>query len=176
MHQTIAKVWHFIQQEQLLAPNDKVVLGVSGGADSTVMLHMFHALTAKLWPAGSIFVAHLNHNLRGNESDGDQEFVRELCARLNIDCVAESADVRKIADKSKENLEATARRLRYEFFHRVAEQRVATKVATAHTVNDQAETFLLRLIRGSGGAGLGGIAPVRPLNSSRGFPAIGKPC
>jgi tRNA(Ile)-lysidine synthase len=163
VHQTVAKVWRFIQQERMLSPSDKVILGVSGGADSTVMLHIFRALTTKLWPAGSIVVAHLNHNLRGKESDGDKEFVGELCAGLNVECVIESADVREIADNSKENLEAAARRLRYEFFHRVAIQHGATKVATAHTVNDQAETFLLRLIRGSGGAGLGGIAPVRLL-------------
>jgi len=151
----------------MLITNDKVILGVSGGADSTAMLHIFHRLTVKLWPAGSIIVAHLNHNLRGSESDGDAEFVHDLCTRLNVECVIESAEVRQIADKLKENLEAAARRLRYQFFHSVAIQHGATKVATAHTVNDQAETFLLRLVRGSGGAGLGGIAPIRILGTQR---------
>lgn len=145
-----------------------VVLAVSGGADSTAMLHIFHALTAKLWPKGSICVAHLNHKLRGRESDDDEIFVRDLCAKLKIECFTESADVRELAESSKENLEAAARRLRYQFFDRVAVEYGAAKIATAHTVNDQAETFLLRLIRGSGGAGLGGISPVRPLISMQG--------
>jgi len=167
LHPVVAKVWHFVEQEQMLRPNDKIVLGVSGGADSTAMLHIFHELTKKLWPAGAICVAHLNHNLRGNESDGDEQFVRSLCVKLKVACFVESAAVREIADNSKENLEATARKLRYEFFLRVANECAATRVATAHTINDQAETFLLRLIRGSGGAGLAGIAPIRMLQSTK---------
>src|SRR5262249_10279605 len=144
--------------------NDKVVLAVSGGADSTSMLHVFCSLREKLWARGEIIVGHLNHKLRGTESDEDANFVRELCQKFGMPCVVESIDVRAVAESERENLEAAARRLRYDFLRRIAIDNGAAKVATAHTMNDQAETLLMRLMRGSGTAGLGGIHPTRSLN------------
>src|SRR5262249_8325745 len=131
---------------------------------STSMLHLFCELRKKVWASGQLIVGHLDHRLRGSESDEDADFVRELCNKFSVPCIVESVDVRAIAESSGQNLEATARRLRYEFLRRIAIDSGAAKVATAHTINDQAETLLLRLVRGSGAAGLGGIHPIRSLN------------
>jgi len=164
LHHLVAKVWRFVQQERLLGNNEKLVLAVSGGADSTAMLHMFYVLSQKLWTGGEILVGHLDHMLRGAESEEDAEFVRRFCEKLEVKSVIESIDVKAIAETAGLNLESAARRARYDYLRRVAVENDATRVATAHTMNDQAETLLLRLIRGSGTAGLGSIPPVRPLN------------
>ena len=129
------------------------VVAVSGGADSVALLCALHACGA------SVIVAHVNHRLRGEESDGDEAFVRELCATLDTECRIKSADVAVLAAGG--NLESTARRVRYEFFADVARADGAPWVATAHTADDQAETVLHRLIRGTGLQGLRGIAAER---------------
>lgn len=110
---------------------------------------------------GGIVLAHFNHRLRGKESDDDAVFVASLAG--DDICHLGDADVRATADESGENIEATARRLRYEFLTRVARETGSEWVATAHTADDQAETVLHRMIRGSGVRGLRGIAPNRPL-------------
>jgi tRNA(Ile)-lysidine synthase len=127
------------------------VLAVSGGADSVALARSLSGT----WPSGLV-IAHLNHRLRGTESDADAEFVRELCPDLPH--FIESLDVAQMARDTGENLEATARRVRYGFLTRVARQVGAGWIATAHTRDDQAETILHRLIRGSGLRGLRGIA------------------
>lgn len=113
-----------------------------------------------------IFVAHLNHQLRGEESDGDEAFVRELASQLGVECFVERAAIAEAAKSEKQNLEATARQARYEFLSRVAQMCGARCVLTAHTRDDQAETILMRLLRGSGAEGLRGIHAVRQLSES----------
>ncbi len=112
-----------------------------------------------------IIVAHLNHKLRGAHSDADARWVASLTRELGHPAVVKTVDVEKRAQKTKDNLEQAARRARYEFFAAVATSRKTRLVMTAHTMNDQAETILLNLIRGSGSDGLGGIEPQRKLSA-----------
>jgi tRNA(Ile)-lysidine synthase len=133
------------------------VVAVSGGADSVALLRAL----AESSRGSSVTVAHLNHQLRGPDSDADAAFVSRLCPTLPH-CL-QSLSVADVAAAAGDNLEAVARRLRYEFLARVARQSGATWVATAHTRDDQAETVLHRLIRGSGLRGLRGIAESREL-------------
>lgn len=107
----------------------------------------------------ALAVVHFNHHLRGTESDADERFVRERAAELHLDFLCSGADVAGIAREKRRNLEATARELRYRFFFSLVRQGKLDVVATAHTADDQAETVLLRLLRGAGTRGLGGIHP-----------------
>lgn len=143
-----------------------IVVAVSGGADSTALLDALVRLSQREGASGRLLIAHLNHQLRGEEADEDEQFVRALAARLQLPVFVERADVFERARAAKENLEATARQLRYDFLRRVAEENLAAYVLTAHTQDDQAETILMRLLRGSGAAGLQGVARVRPLSAS----------
>jgi tRNA(Ile)-lysidine synthase len=127
------------------------VVAVSGGADSVALLRSLHALGKPL------VVAHVNHQLRGADSDADEAFVRELAASLNLQCQVLPIDVAGLA--AGENLESTARRYRYTFFAVVARRFGAAWIATGHTADDQAETVLHRIIRGTGIQGLRGIHP-----------------
>ncbi len=132
------------------------IVAVSGGADSVALLRALRACRAHC------IVAHVNHQLRGEESDSDEQFVRELCATLGIECRVLRTDVAALA--SGDNLESTARRVRYDFFAEVAREANAAWIATAHTADDQAETVLHRLIRGTGLQGLRGIARTKRAN------------
>jgi tRNA(Ile)-lysidine synthase len=134
------------------------VAAVSGGADSVALLRGLIAAGV-----GPVTVAHFNHLLRGAEADADEAFVRDLAARLGLECRTGSADVASAA--AGDNLEATARRLRYDWLARVAADVGAGWVATGHTADDQAETVLHRLIRGTGVRGLRGIAARRAVGS-----------
>jgi tRNA(Ile)-lysidine synthase len=142
----------------------EVVVAVSGGADSTALLDALARVRERKGLPRAIIVAHLNHQLRGEESDGDERFVRELAGGLNLPVYVERMAVADQAKLEQRNLEATARRLRYEFLRQVAEERGAGFVFTAHTQDDQAETILMRLLRGSGAAGLRGIHRVMALS------------
>ncbi len=141
-----------------LGASERMVAAVSGGADSTAMLDALLRSGQR-----AILVAHLNHGLRGAESDGDEEFVKQLAASRGLPICTERIAVADCARESKANLEATARQLRYDFLRRIAEENDAGVVLTAHTLDDQAETILMRLLRGSGAEGLRGIHPSRPL-------------
>ena len=127
------------------------VVAVSGGADSVALLRALHALEKP------VTVAHVNHQLRGAESDADAAFVGDLCRSLDVPCRVKAIDVAAIA--AGDNLEATARNVRYAFFARVANETGAAWIATGHTADDQAETVLHRIIRGTGIQGLRGIHP-----------------
>ena len=137
---------------------------VSGGADSVALLDALARFQRSEGRPGSIIVAHLNHQLRGEESDEDESFVRDLADRLNLPVFTERIAVAERAKAEKRNLEAMAREVRYDFLLRVAEARGANIVFTAHTLDDQAETILMRLIRGSGAEGLRGVHQVIALN------------
>lgn len=135
-----------------------VVVAVSGGADSVSLLLAIHDLTQGKKLGHRIVAAHFDHGLRGAESDGDAEFVRELTTKLGIELALKHG---KVATKG--NLEQNARDARYAFLTETAKNLNAFAVLTGHTINDQAETFLLNLIRGSGVEGLSGMTAVRPL-------------
>ncbi len=153
-----SKALKAIQQHNMFAQGAVLLVAVSGGADSVALLHFLRGL-AQEWKL-TLRALHLNHNLRGEESDADEAFVRELCRDWQIPLTVQSADVAGQATQTGESLEVAARRCRYEFFEGEARGR-QTKVATAHTSSDSAETVLLNLIRGTALRGLGGIAPVR---------------
>lgn len=137
--------------------NCSLVVAVSGGADSVSLLDACVKLSRQGKLPLKIFAAHLNHRLRGEESDGDEVFVRRLAAEFGIECLIERIAVASFASAEKRNLEATARRLRYEFLARAAKSFSAGFVCTAHTLDDQAETILMRLLRGTGAEGMRGI-------------------
>jgi tRNA(Ile)-lysidine synthase len=145
-------------------PADRILIAVSGGADSVALTHALHRLRdGRRYPhctlAGyTLMVAHLNHRLRGEESDRDELFVRELCERLQIELVIERA--KNLVDAS--NLEERARDLRYAFLNRTADRVGAHLIALAHHADDQAETVMLRLLRGSGAAGLAAMGETGP--------------
>ena len=143
------KLLHFMGQNRMLKPGDHVVCAVSGGADSIALLFAMYLLREKL--EITLSAAHFNHRLRGEESDRDEQFVRDFCAQFEIPLTVGSGEVKA----GKKGLEAAARDARYDFL-----RTLPGKIATAHTANDNAETVLMHLIRGTGLKGLGGIAPV----------------
>lgn len=149
----------------LIVPGDRIGVAVSGGADSVALLRLLYAMRAER--GITLTVLHFDHALRA-ESAEDALFVEDLARSRGLDFAVERADVAAIAATEKRNLEDAARRLRYDFFARVAKARGLAKIAVAHTMDDQAETVLARLLRGSGPAGLAGIratngAIIRPL-------------
>ena len=149
-----------------VAENSSLVVAISGGADSVALLDACVRLRHRGKLPINIFAAHLNHQLRGEESEGDETFVRQLTLNLGIECLVGQSAIAEFAAAEKRNLEATARRLRYEFLARTATQFDATWVCTAHTLDDQVETGLMRLLRGTGVEGLRGIHPISRLGET----------
>jgi len=153
------KLAEFARKYEMILPGDRIVCAVSGGADSVALLFGLYLLKDKL--DITLEAAHFNHHLRGEESDRDEAFVRQLCDRYDIPLHLGRAQVKP----GKKGLEAAARDARYGFL-----QTLPGKIATAHTADDNAETVLMHLVRGTGLKGLGGIMPVngriiRPLLS-----------
>jgi len=146
------KVLAFCRAE--LQPGDTVYCAVSGGADSTALLHCLHSLKDKL--GITVGAAHFNHGLRGAESDADEAFVRDFCKARGIKLTCERGNTAARVATSDDSLEEAARRLRYAFF-----DKLPGYVLTAHTADDNLETLLINLIRGTSLAGLGGIPPKR---------------
>ena len=142
----------------MFSPGQRVGVAVSGGADSVALLHILKELSPR-WNL-SLRVLHLNHKLRGAESDGDADFVRDTAHRLGLELTAEEMDVAARLAESGGNLEQISRDARYGFFRRLLQSGELERVALGHTRTDQAETVLYRLLRGSGTAGLAGIRPV----------------
>ncbi len=151
------RVTLFINEHRLFAPGEKVVVAVSGGADSVCLFHILWQLGGKL--DIELLIAHLNHKLRGAESDVDAAYVAELAKRFSVPAVIETEDVGAYHKKQGGSLEEVARELRYAFFARTAERAGASKVAVGHTRDDNVETILMHLLRGTGLAGLRGLLP-----------------
>lgn len=145
----LSKLQRFIESYDLLQSGDCVICAVSGGADSVALLYAMYLLKDKL--RLQVKAAHFNHHLRGDESDADENFVRTLCQRLNIPLFVGGGHV----TPGKKGIEAAARDARYSFLNTLE-----GKLATAHTANDNAETVLMHMLRGSGLKGLGGIPPI----------------
>ncbi|MCU1242447.1 MAG: tRNA(Ile)-lysidine synthase [Candidatus Acidoferrum typicum] len=166
MGSLFSRVRDAIKTRELLCAGERVGVAVSGGADSVALLLLLIDLRKQL---GVVFsVAHFNHKLRGKDSDKDERFVAKLAAKYGLVFHSEQLDVAAKAKRDKANLEDTARRARYGFFEALVQNGHVDKVVVAHTADDQAETVLAHILRGTGLAGLGGIHPevghvVRPL-------------
>lgn len=150
-------VLSYIQKHALLQPGNRVGVAVSGGADSVALLRLFLELRLDLGVVLS--VVHVNHQLRGAWSDADQQFVSALATEHGLDFHVATRDIAAHAKQSGLSIETAAREVRYEFFAGLSAAGKLNRIATAHTLDDQAETVLMRLIRGSGLRGLGGIQP-----------------
>lgn len=140
----------------MIKAGDEVIAALSGGADSVCLLLALHELKDRL--GITLSALHVNHCLRGDESDRDEQFCRELCNRLNIPFICGRFNVKQEAEKLKLSTELAARDIRYRFF---AENSQGKKIATAHNANDNAETVIFNLTRGTGTRGIAGIPPVR---------------
>jgi tRNA(Ile)-lysidine synthase len=152
------RVRRTIAKHRMLKRGDHVLVAVSGGADSMALLFCLQRIAPGLQLV--LAAAHLNHGIRGAEGDADETFVRDYCQRFKISFISEAADIKSQAAATKQNLEDVARRMRYDFLRRAAAKVGAGKIAVGHNLNDQAETVLLRLMRGSGIEGLAAIHPI----------------
>lgn len=158
MKEIEAKAEALIRKYNMIQQEDVVIAGVSGGADSVCLLFVLCALRKKL--GFSLRVCHVNHGLRGKQADDDEQFVAELCGKLDIPCRIFRRNVELIARKRKQSSEEAGRAVRREAFEIMCREDGGTKIATAHHRNDNAETMLLNLARGTGLKGLCGIRPV----------------
>ncbi len=155
----LASVETFIRKHVLFRPGDRVAVAVSGGADSVALLRALLQLRAELGIVVS--VVHVHHGMRGAEADADEQFVMQLAARFDLPLHTKRVDVPGHSKQNRISRETSARELRYEFFKCLLEAGACDKIATAHTLDDQAETVLLRILRGTGTRGLVAIPPFR---------------
>lgn len=144
----LEKVKSIIKKYNLINEEDKVLIGVSGGPDSITLLNTLYKL------GYNICTAHINHGIREN-ADNDEKFVREFCEERNIPCFVKRVKLKEI--ESDMTLEELGRKIRYDFFDEIIKQENCTKIATAHNANDNAETVLMNIVRGTGMSGLKGI-------------------
>lgn len=159
------EVKRFVEEHQLLKSGDKVLVALSGGADSVALLHILISLKEEL--GIEIYAAHFNHCIRGEEADRDERFSAVICEKYGVEFFRDKVNVPEIASRCGESVELCGRRLRYDYLRRVAEDQLGgAMIATAHHRDDNAETVLWNLTRGSGLAGLAGI-PVQRDNIIR---------
>ena len=147
----------YIRRQGLLHAGDRLGVAVSGGADSVALLRIMLELRQELGIVLSI--VHFNHKLRGAEADTDEKFVTQLAHRHDLELHVSSSNVAAHARSQHLSLEAAARQLRYQYFRQLLEKKRLNRIATGHTLDDQAETVLLRIIRGAGTRGLAGVYP-----------------
>ncbi len=152
-----SKVLHYFRDRGLMRAGDRVCVAVSGGADSVALLRLLLELQAEMGVV--LAVAHFNHGLRGEDSKADEAFVADLARQQGLTFFVGRANVREHALNSKLSVEAAGRELRYQWLVRLAGEQRFDSVATAHTLDDQAETVLLKFLRGAGTRGLAGIYP-----------------
>jgi tRNA(Ile)-lysidine synthase len=152
----LEKVLKYIREQQLLRPGERVAVACSGGADSVTLLLILAELREELGIVLS--VAHFHHHIRATEADADQRFVEELAAKLQAAFYSGSGNAPQHASQRRISLETAARELRHQWFAELIKHGKADKIATAHTLDDQAETVLMRILRGTGTRGLAGIA------------------
>ena len=160
MDSLIARVADFIARRGLLKAHQRIVVAVSGGVDSMSLLHLLNVLRAEsCW---EMIIAHFNHGLRGRESDRDERFVQRTAKAMGLSCEIGAGDIRKRREASRDSMEMSCRNARHEFFAKVARKVDAGSVALAHHASDQAELFVMRLLRGAGGDGLAGMSEKDP--------------
>ena len=152
------KVLETIKKYNMINKNDKIVIGVSGGPDSMTLLNVLNNLKEKL--GIEIYVAHINHMIR-KEADEETEYVKEFCEKIGVDFYFKRIDVESEAKRLKIGTEEAGRNIRYEFFEEILNKVGANKIATAHNSNDNAETVLMNIIRGTSISGLKGIEKIR---------------
>lgn len=162
----ISKIKSYIDDNKLIQNGDTCIIGVSGGADSVCLLNVLSSL--KDVYGINLVVVHVNHCIRGAEADGDENYVRQLCDTMQIPFIIYKRDIPAICAKTKETEEECGRRIRYEVFDEVASLYNDAKIVVAHHMNDQAETIIFRIARGTGVKGLAGMKPrfgqiIRPL-------------
>ena len=148
-----------IEKYNMLPPGTRVLCAVSGGADSVCLLHLLVSMQEE--KDITVLAAHFEHGLRGEESREDAAFTQRLCSDLGVFCAVGYGDVKSYAEENRLGTEEAARELRYAFLERTADELGCSRIATAHTLNDNAETMVMNLCRGSGTAGLAGIPPAR---------------
>jgi tRNA(Ile)-lysidine synthase len=148
-----------IKKYQMLSPGDRVLIALSGGPDSVCLFYALIQLSEQF--SLDIAAAHVNHELRGNESDADEAFVQKLCNKEKIPLFTYSANIKTLSKLSGLSLEETGRNERYRCFYEAAAAFNAQRIALGHNLNDNAETLIMRLCRGSGLLGLCGIPPKR---------------
>ncbi len=149
----------FVHRHELIARGDKIIVAVSGGIDSMVLLDLLLSISKDL--KLELSVAHFNHELRGNDADEDEAFIRAKAKQHGLECYVEHANTKSVADAKKLTIQQTARDLRYKFFNKLRTSRGYQKVATAHHADDNAETIMFNLFRGAGVQGLSGIPVMR---------------
>jgi tRNA(Ile)-lysidine synthase len=149
---------NFIKEKELINVGEGIVIGLSGGPDSVCLLNLLCSIREEL--DLKLAAVHINHMIRGEAADGDELYARELCEKLQVNFYSKRIDINKYAKENKLSSEAAGREVRYEYFNKIMEQLDFNKIATAHNANDQAETILMRVMRGTGLEGLGGI-PVK---------------
>jgi tRNA(Ile)-lysidine synthase len=167
------KVIEYTKKYHMIEQGDRIVVGVSGGADSVCLLYALYKLFAESDIA--LTAVHVNHGLRGEEADRDEQFVRTLCQRLGIPFLSFTCNIRELAIMEGLTEEEAGRNARYQTFLQVCEQQKCNKIAVAHNKNDSAETILFHLFRGTSIKGLTGIEPVRVIHSGFGDITIIRP-
>ncbi|NLK94597.1 MAG: tRNA lysidine(34) synthetase TilS [Clostridiales bacterium] len=145
----------FIKNNELIEKGDKVVIGLSGGPDSVCLLNLLCSIRDEF--KIEVAAAHINHMIRGQEADKDERYCLEICERLQVKCFVKRINIKAIAKDKKISEEACGREERYNYFNEVKDKLNYNKIATAHNANDQAETIIMRIMRGTGLEGLGGI-------------------
>ncbi len=149
----------YVEENFMIEKGDSILVALSGGPDSVCLLHILYSLSKKM----NIFLyaAHVNHCLRGEEAIKDEKYAEELCKRLNIPFYCKRVDIKSISKERGVSTELAGRDERYKFFDELKENLSINKIAIAHNANDQAETLIMRIIRGTGLEGLVGIKPIR---------------
>lgn len=155
----IQKVSNYIQENNMIDENDNIIVGLSGGGDSVCLFLVLNELKEKF--KFNLYAVHINHGIRGISAISDEMFAKALCERENVPIKSFRLNVVEKAKNEKLTLEEAGRRARYDIFYKEAESLNGAKIAVAHHINDQAETVLFNMIRGSGLKGMGGMQPVR---------------
>jgi tRNA(Ile)-lysidine synthase len=158
MNSFLSKALKAINENSMIQKGDRVIVALSGGADSVSLFNVLLSLKDKL--GFTVMATHINHNLRGNEAQRDEDFVKNLCKVNNVELFVKSVDVASLAQKEKISTELCGRNVRYDFFSQL-HNKYNAKIATAHTASDNAETVIFNLVRGAGLKGVSGIVPKR---------------
>ena len=155
IHKTITT----IKKHSMLAGGEKILIGLSGGPDSVCLLHVLSHIREKF--KLDLRAIYIDHGLRPGETEKEIEFCKDICERLSVQCITKSIDLKSHIKTQRMNIQEAARQFRYRIYEETAHETGSDKIALGHTADDQAETLLMRLVRGSGPTGLSGIPPVR---------------
>ena len=162
MGSTLENIFGYIEEYNMINPTDKIVVGLSGGADSVCLITALCEYQKRFYGGvGNLFAVHVHHMIRGSEADEDEQFAAELCKKLGVSYISFKKDIKQYAKEQNMSLEEAGRTFRYECFENVCREKKCNKIAVAHNKNDLAETVLFNVIRGSGLKGMSGILPVR---------------